>query len=80
MEDLLVKLALGQKITDEDLENALYEVCDDVHSSCNSSCPINRLNGGEVPNTLPNNRGCDCFKNGKAMLKFIREIYSREKK
>jgi hypothetical protein len=76
MEDLLLKLALGQKISDEDIANGLYEICDSVHSSCGSDCPVYCLNGNEVPDIAKDfnaNRGCDCFKNGSAMLKFIRE-------
>lgn len=97
--DLIVKLALGQKITDSEIEyselsakavleygrnekisdetlsNELYEICDRVHSSCNSDCPVYKINGNEVPDTANNfseNRGCDCFKSGKSMLDFLR--------
>lgn len=73
--DLLLKLAKGENITDADLENELYEVCDRVHSSCNSDCPVYNLNGNSVPDTAKDfkvNRGCDCFNNGKKMLEFIR--------
>ena len=75
MEDLIVKLAKGEKITDSDIEDGLYQICDNVHSSCDSSCPVYELNGNEVPDTAKDfkvNRGCDCFKNGAAMLEFIR--------
>ena len=47
-----------------------------MHSSCDSECPVYFLNGNEVPDTAKDfevNRGCDCFKSGSAMLKFIRE-------
>lgn len=73
--DLLLKLAKGENITDADLENELYEVCDRIHSSCDSDCPVYSLNGNSVPDTAKDfnvNRGCDCFKNGKKMLEFIR--------
>ena len=73
---LILKLAKGETITDEDLHQELYEVCDRVHSSCDSECPVYMLNGGEAPDTAKDfrvNRGCDCFKNGKSMLEFIRE-------
>lgn len=75
MEDLIVKLALGSKISDEDIENELYEICDRVHSSCDDSCPVFRLNGDKPPNVLEDGLeyGCDCFKNGKKMLEFIRK-------
>ncbi len=74
MEDLIVKLVLGKKPTNKEIENQLYEICDSVHSSCDNGCPVYRLNGSEVPDTAKDfkvNRGCDCFKNGSAMRKFI---------
>ena len=75
MEDLIIKLAKGEKITDKEIEDGLYEICDNVHSSCNDSCPVYQLNGSQVPDTAKDfkkNRGCDCFKSGSAMLSFIR--------
>ena len=61
-------------VSDENLKSELYEICEREHSSCNSDCPVYRLNGNSVPNTMPfeQNRGCDCYKNGSEMLKFIR--------
>ena len=73
--NLLLKLAKGESVSNADLENELSEVCDRVHSSCDSSCPVYSLNGNSVPDTANDfkvNRGCDCFKNGKKMLEFIR--------
>ena len=76
MEDLVVLLAKGKEITDEDIKSELLEICNRVHSSCDSECPVYRLNGNKVPDTANDfkvNRGCDCFKNGSAMLDFIRK-------
>jgi hypothetical protein len=73
--DLILKLTKGETITDADLEYELYEICDRVHSSCDSECPVYQLNGNKVPDTVNDfkiNRGCDCFKSGKNMLAFIR--------
>ncbi len=73
--DLILKLTKGESITDADLRNELYEICDRVHSSCNSDCPVYKINGNKVPDTTFDfkvNRGCDCFKSGKNMLEFIR--------
>lgn len=73
--DLILKLVKGETITDADLEYELYEICDRVHSSCDSECPVYQLNGNKVPDTANDfrvNRGCDCFKSGKNMLEFIR--------
>jgi hypothetical protein len=74
MYELIVKLALGEEIDREEITNALYEICDREHASCNDMCPVFRLNGSQVPDTTNDfdvNCGCDCFKNGTAMLKFI---------
>lgn len=76
MDSLLIKIAKGQPITEKEIENALYDVCDNVHGSCDCQCPVYSLNGNKVPDTANEyrvNRGCDCFKSGKQMLKFIRE-------
>jgi len=79
MSDLLIAIATGKKINDADIANALYEVCDNTHSSCDDNCPVYRLNGSKTPDTANDfrkNRGCDTFKNGTAMLAFIREFKS----
>jgi len=77
MDKLIIKLAFGEDVTDGDIANGLYEICDVVHSSCDSSCPIYKLNGNKVPHTPGNlygdEYGCDCFKSGTEMLKFIRK-------
>lgn len=75
MEGLILKLAFGEKIADEDIEDGLYEICENTHSSCDGGCPVYVLNDYEAPNTQPFevNRGCDCFKDGKKMLEFIRK-------
>jgi len=73
--DLIMKLIKNEQITDKDLAWELYDICDSVHSSCNSDCPVYELNGNSVPDTANDwkvNRGCDCFKNGDEMLSFIR--------
>ncbi len=75
--DLIKLLAVGEVPSDEEIANFLYEVCDEEHSSCSGSgCPVRELNGGDAPGhdkPFTDNRGCDCFKNGTAMLQFIRE-------
>jgi hypothetical protein len=69
--NLIAKLAKGIEFTDKDLADHLYEICDNVHSSCDYSCPVYAANGFDTP--LNENGGCRCFKNGSAMLEFIRE-------
>ena len=77
MDEIITLLAEGKMPSDTLIENGLYEICDDTHSSCDDGCPVYRLNGHEVPDTAKDfkvNRGCDCFKNGTAMLAFIRKF------
>ena len=72
--ELIEKLVLGEMPTIVEIQEELYEICDRTHSSCDSSCPVYRLNGNEVPDTAKDfkvNRGCDCFKSGKNMYEFI---------
>lgn len=74
--DFLEKLVRGKKVTKSDIASELYEICDREHSSCSNACPVYRLNGGECPGSdkpFEENRGCDCFKDGKAMYDFIKK-------
>jgi len=70
MNSLLEKAISGKNINDADIEDALEEICEEVHSSCNADCPVFEKNG-IVPWTedLSN---CTCFKNGSYMLEFLR--------
>ena len=71
---LIQNLIKKESITRKDIENELYEICDRVHGLCDSNCPVYKLNNYTVPDTandFEKNRGCDCFKNGKAMYDFI---------
>ena len=74
MNELLRKAIAGEAITDEDVAVELYEVCDRVHASCDDDCPVYARNGGPLgaDKGYEVNQGCDCFKNGKAMLAFLR--------
>lgn len=69
---LLLKVIKREEITDEDIEEELYDVCEREHHSCNSDCLVYLVNGNCHPDTKDGNYGCDCFKNGNAMLEFIR--------
>jgi hypothetical protein len=59
-------------VTQKDIEEALYEMCDREHAGCNPGCLVYRLNGNKIPNKEGKMSGCDCFKNGVAMLRFIK--------
>ena len=71
----LVLESFGIGGNDGNIIAALTDKCDDVHASCDSTCPVYALNGNEVPDTahdFQKNRGCDCFKDGSKMLALIR--------
>lgn len=67
MNDIILKLVLGQQITEEEIHNELYEICCSVHAGCDDDCPVYRLAGG-----TPGTEDCSCFKNGKLMAEAIR--------
>ena len=78
---LIIKLAIGEEVTDKDIEIDLEEICEIVHSSCDSACPIYAINGGKAPIDDKNSRfGCDCFRNGEKMLQFIRHRFDPDSK
>jgi len=70
MNKILMKL-INYQITDKDISDGLSEICDKVHSSCDEECPVFEKNDG-VPWT-EDQSNCKCFKNGDAMLEFLRE-------
>lgn len=65
--DLVVKAATGQKITNKDIEQELYEICDREHSSCSDNCPVYALQNEAERNADE----CPHHKDGKSMRKFI---------
>ena len=68
---LIEKPINKEKITDKDIAEELYEICDRVHSSCYCECPIY-----EKFNEIPWNKekdNCKFFKDGKSMLKELRK-------
>lgn len=66
---ILEKLIDKEKITDKDLENALYEMCDDLHATeCYSCLMVRKGHIGE-------NAGvCEYHKNGRKMLATLRKL------
>lgn len=70
MNEIIMKLVRKEKIEDKDISNALYEICDSVHSSCSSECPVFEKNGSVPWNKDLTN--CIFYKNGNKMLKFLR--------
>jgi len=77
MNNLLKKIIRGngKKIKEADIVEELNEICENVHASCNDECPVFEFNNHQVLDTVHDfeaNRGCDCFKDGKKMLAFIK--------
>ena len=70
MRECIAHFVRKEPITESVVALELFEVCDRVHASCDSSCPVYHKAAGKLPDT--NGTGCDCFKNGKAMLEFLR--------
>jgi len=79
MNNILIKLIKGKTPTRREIEEELYNICDSVHSSCSDDCPVYNLNHGTVnpQKSFEENRGCDCFKNGKAMFNFLSGLINR---
>ena len=65
-----MKVINDEAYTDKDIEDALYEICCEIHSGCHSECPVYAIS-----NSIPWNAFdiCSCFKDGGAMLKYVRE-------
>lgn len=79
-DEIVVKLAMGKLPTEDEINYALFEICDRVHASCDDDCPVYKLNGHQVPRCSEEEHygGCLCFKDGVAMQKFIAEHMSQE--
>jgi hypothetical protein len=73
VDSLLKKLIAKTAISKKDIEEALCNICDRVHATCDDECPVYALNGSKVPECSDKVHygGCLTFKDGKAMLKFI---------
>ena len=74
MNSILIKLITGKKILQKDIEEGLYEVCDNVHSTCDFTCPIYEF---VLTQKQRENSGCPYFKDGTKMLEALRLIKNR---
>ena len=76
---LIEKLILNKKITNEEIEDELIDICDKVYYGnnliCHEDCPIFTLNDNDkVRNEnkyYKENSGCECYKDGHKMRMFI---------
>lgn len=74
-DELLMQLIKGEPVTDAILEHALFEMCDEYHSSCDSACLIQQLGlKGDLPGE------CPFFKDGAKMLQQLRAIAKANEK
>ena len=48
---------------------ALYQICDNVHSECHDGCPVYACQ----TEAEQHSDDCSCFKNGAAMYEYIKE-------
>lgn len=62
----------AEDLSEDAVKNELAEICERVHASCDNDCPVYDVNGC-VPDENKTRSGCDCFKNGKAMLEFLQK-------
>ena len=67
MNTLIYKCMMGKHITNKDIENALFDICENVHASCGSDCPVWLLRTEAERQKMD----CHCHKNGEAMRIFI---------
>lgn len=66
------EIPIGTPVTVNEQKRIAYEVCDEVHSHCDENCPVYATNNNSAPDETNSGYGCDCFKDGTAMIEFVR--------
>jgi len=69
LNEFTYSLARNECPDQQDLYNALYEVCDNVHASCNPECPVYRLMNKKEREASE----CPFHKDGEGMYNFIKK-------
>lgn len=69
--DILIRLAKGVPVTDDDLERMLALACDELHACDCDRCPVYQVRNGDI-DRLGTRSGCDAFGDGHEMLAIIR--------
>lgn len=69
MNDIIMKIIKNKVIVDEDLEKALYGICNREHAYCNENCPIYALGFASEEDF------CAYHKKGAVMLKALKKSY-----
>ena len=67
MNELIYAAMMGKPISNKLVENALHDICDNVHSSCGCDCPVWLLKSDGERKIMH----CQYHKNGEAMRIFI---------
>ena len=68
--DLITSLVQGKEVSNKDVDNALYAICDDcLQLSCCHKCPIFKMNSG-IPLDA-NLEKCVCLRDADKMRKFL---------
>ncbi len=68
---LIEKLVLNKKITNEEVEEELYNICNGISplpSGCNKNCPVYKINGSKIVGEYDD---CETFCDGHSMRMFI---------
>lgn len=69
--NLLEKIVKGEDITQKDIEDELYEICESEHASCNNECPVYKLVMTKKEQDNLSRNGCPYFKSGSEMLRAL---------
>ena len=73
MEDLLLKIVQDLPYTEQDVESALYDLCNSRNKGGCHLCPVYIANGNKEP--VGENGVCKVILNGGKMFSFIREHF-----
>lgn len=68
---IIRNLALHRRVDIRDIHEAMYEICNRVHSDCDDECPVYEACGDRTP---MENGNCKVFKDGVAMTNLLREL------
>jgi len=68
---LIEKLVVGIPLEKKEILDELYNICEREHSSCNSDCPVFKLNGNSIP--YSEDESCIGFKSPSKMYNFIQK-------
>ncbi|HUS50457.1 MAG TPA: hypothetical protein VMZ91_09850 [Candidatus Paceibacterota bacterium] len=65
---LIEKLVLNKDITNEEVEQELFNICSTNYPNCSEGCPVYKLNRNKIVGKY---NYCETFQNGHNMRMFI---------